>query len=135
MIKRNSVRLFFLRNSSFFELFDWLLDATCYLQIVLLDRHRPLATKQTKFFKLNSTNFNLAEQYDFNIFAHSRNLDRLMLSMNLFSNSNHANEYKRIAHLKISSPLFCSGSGTIHWQQFQARDSFSMWHSLNKEQH
>lgn len=111
------------------------LDATCYLQTVLLDRHRPLATKQTKFFKLNSTHFNLSEQFDFNIFAHTRNLDRLMLSINLFSNSNHANQYKRIAHLKISSPLFCSGSGTIHWQQFQARDSFSMWHSLNKEQH
>ena len=57
-----------------------------------------------------------------------------MIMINLYSNSNHSNEYKRIAHVKLASPMFCSGSGTVHWQQFKARDSFSMWHTLNKQQ-
>jgi hypothetical protein len=58
-----------------------------------------------------------------------------MIIFNLYSNSNHTNEYKRIAHIKLASQLFCSGSGTSHWQQFKARESFSMWHTLNKQQH
>jgi hypothetical protein len=57
-----------------------------------------------------------------------------MIMCNLYSNSNHTNEHKCIARVKLASPLFCSGSGTVHWEQFKARESFSMWHTLNKEQ-
>ncbi|CAF1449277.1 unnamed protein product [Adineta steineri] len=112
------------------------LDAKCYVKILLLDRHRILSTKITKFYSLNSSNFNIAEQFDFNILTFdSNNLDRLMFMFSLYSNSNPANEYKCIARVKLASASFCSGSGTIHWQQFKLRESFSMWHTLNKEQH
>ena len=40
------------------------LDAKYYLQIVLLDRHRPLSAYQTKPYRLNSSNFNINEQFD-----------------------------------------------------------------------
>ncbi|CAF2162523.1 unnamed protein product [Rotaria magnacalcarata] len=112
------------------------LAATCYLQIILLDRHRPLAIQKTKSYRLTSSSFVIGEEYDFNILTYnSNNLDRLMIVFNLYSNSNNTNEYKCIAHVKIGSPLLCSGSGTVHWQQFKARESFSMWHTFNKEQH
>jgi hypothetical protein len=130
------VRCFFILGKNSKISFFSSIDAQCYLQILLLDRHRPLITKQTKFYRLNSSNFLLGEQYDLNILTfNSNNLDRLMIMINLYSNSNHENEYKRIAHVKLASPLFCAGSGTIHWQQFKARESFSMWHTLNKQQH
>ncbi|UJR29183.1 hypothetical protein I4U23_010397 [Adineta vaga] len=112
------------------------LDSQCYLQILLLDRHRPLSIKQSKSYRLNSSNFTLGEQLDFNILTYnSNNLDRLMLMLNLYSNCNTTNEYKCIARVKLASSLFCSGNGIIHWQQFQARGSFSMWHTLDKERH
>ncbi|CAF2521378.1 unnamed protein product [Rotaria sp. Silwood2] len=113
------------------------LDAKCYLQVSLLDRHRPLlSTHQTKIYRLKSSNFIIDEEFDFNILTFNpNNLDRLMIMVNLYSNSNNTNEYKCIAHVKLGSPLYCSGSGTIHWQQFKARKSFSMWHTLSKEQH
>ncbi|CAF1107822.1 unnamed protein product [Adineta ricciae] len=112
------------------------LDAKFYLQILLLDRHRPLSVKQTKFFGLNSSNLTLDEHFDFNVLSYnSNNFDRLMLMINLYSNSNSINAYKCVARVKLASSLFCSGNGIVHWQQFQARGSFSMWHTLNKEQH
>ena len=78
----------------------------------------------------------MEEEYNFNILTYnSNNLDRLMLMFNLYSNCNATNEHKCIARIKLASPLFCSGSGTVHWQQFKARESFSMWHTLNKESH
>ncbi|CAF0891159.1 unnamed protein product [Rotaria sordida] len=111
-------------------------DAKCYLQIILLDRHRSLLTQQTKTYRLQSSNFIIDQEHNFNIVTYnSNNFDRLMIMFNLYSNANHTNEYKCIGHVKIGSPLLCSGNGTIHWQQFKARKSFSMWHTLNKEQH
>ena len=119
-------------NDKFF-----LLDAKFYLQVTLLDHHyRILSTKQSQFYRLDSSHLTLDEQYDLNILSyHSNNLDRLILMFNFYTNSNHTNEYKCVARVKLASALFCSGSGTIHWQQFQARESFSMWHTLNKEHH
>ena len=112
------------------------LDAKFYLQVLLLDRHRPLSIKQTKFFGLNSSNLTLDEHFDFNVLSYnSNNFDRLMLMINLYSNSNSMNAYKCVARVKLASSLICSGNGIVHWQQFQARGSFSMWHTLNKEQH
>ncbi|CAF0867662.1 unnamed protein product [Rotaria sp. Silwood1] len=112
------------------------LDAKFYLQVILLDRHRPLSKYQTKFYRLKSSSLNIHEEHDLDILTYnSNNLDRLMIMLNLYSNSNNTNEYKCIAHVKLGSPLYCSGSGTIHWQQFKIRESFSMWHTLNKEQH
>lgn len=111
-----------------------ILDAKFYFQILLLDRHRIMLNKQTKSFSMNSSNLILDEQHELNILSfNGNNLDRLMILINFYSNSNHENEYKRAAHLKLASTLFCSGSGTIHWQQFKARQSFSMWHTLNKQ--
>lgn len=105
------------------------------MQIVLLDRHRPLTIRKTKYYRLNSPSFVIGEEYDLNILTYnSNNLDRLMLIINLYSNLNNTNEHKCIAHVKLGSSLLCSGSGTVHWQQFKARESFSMWHTLNKEQ-
>jgi hypothetical protein len=111
------------------------LDATCYFRVTLLDHHRTLSCYQTKFYRLNSSNLILGEEHDFNILTNkSNNLDRLMINIGLYSNSNHTNEHRCIAHIKLASPLYCSGSGNVHWQQLQARDSFSMWHTLNKQQ-
>ena len=113
-----------------------LLDANCYIQIILLDHYQPLIIKQTKFYRLNVSNFIINEKFNFNIFTcNSNNIDRLIFIFNLYSNLNSTNEYKCVACIKIASPLFCSGSGTIHWQQFKMRKSFSMWHTLNKIQY
>lgn len=109
------------------------LDAACFFQILILDNHRLLTARQTKIYRLNSSTFLLDEQYHFNNL--SNNFDHLMIICNLYSNANQTNEYKSIAHIKIASPKVCSGSGTIHWQQFKVRNSFSMWHTLNKQQH
>lgn len=93
-----------------------------------------MLSKQTKSFSMNSSNLILDEQHELNVLSFNpNNIDRLMVLINFYSNSNHDNEYKRLAHLKLASALFCSGSGTIHWQQFKARQSFSMWHTLNKQ--
>jgi hypothetical protein len=114
----------------------FLVDAKCYVQVLLLDRHRPLSSKQSKFYRLNSSHFDLGEQLDFNILTYnSHNLDRLILMFNLYANCNASNEYQCIARVKLGSAMFCSGSGIVHWQQFQARESFCMWHTLNNDQH
>ena len=110
-------------------------DAKCYLRIALLDRHRLLTLQQTKTHRLNSSTISISEQFDFNILCFNfSNFDRFMLIISLYSNANVSKEFQCIAHIKLASPLLCSGSGTIHWQQFKARDSFSMWHTLNKYQ-
>jgi len=111
------------------------LDATGYLRVVLLDRHRPLTSHQTKPFRLNSATNPINEQYDLNILTyHSNNFDRLMILISFYSNGNQQNEHRCIARIKLASPHLASDSGTIHWQQFKARESFSMWHTFNKYQ-
>ncbi|CAF0979264.1 unnamed protein product [Rotaria sordida] len=108
--------------------------ATCYFQVILLDRHRRLSTHQTKFYRLNSSTFSLNESFNINILAfNSNNLDRIMIMINLYSNTNNTNEHRCVGRVKLASPYFCSGSGTIHWQQFKQRQSFSMWHKLIKQ--
>ncbi|CAF3498120.1 unnamed protein product [Rotaria sp. Silwood1] len=108
--------------------------ATCYFRVILLDRHRPLSTHQTKSYRLNSSTFSLNESFNINILAfNSNNLDRIMIMINLYSNANGKNEHRCIARVKLASPYFCSGTGTIHWQRFKQRQSFSMWHKLIKQ--
>lgn len=117
-------------NSQIFNI----LEANCYFQVILLDRHRPLTMYQTKSHRLNSSTFSVDEIFNFNILAfNANNLDRIMIMINLYSNSNHKHEYRCIARVKVASPYFCSGSGTVHWQQFRKRQSFSMWHKLVKQ--
>lgn len=57
-----------------------------------------------------------------------------MVLVSFYSNANPENEHRCVARVKLGSPLYCADSGTIHWQQFKARESFSMWHTLNKYQ-
>lgn len=116
------------------ELFtSYSLDATGFFQIVLLDRHRTLSTHQTKSFRLNSSTFILNNPIDLNILAfNGENLDRMMLMIQFYSNGNPLNEYHCIGRMKFSSFLYSSGTGSLHWQQFQERQSFSMWHTLIK---
>jgi glycosyltransferase involved in cell wall biosynthesis len=111
----------------------FLLVGTCFFQVILLDRYRPLSTQQTKSHRLNSSTFSLHEPLQFNILAfNSNNLDRIMIMIKFYSTSNHLNEQRCIARIKLASQFFCSGTGTIHWQQFKERQSFSMWHTLIK---
>lgn len=56
-----------------------------------------------------------------------------MIIINLYSNANNLNEHQCIARVKLASPFFCSGTGTIHWQQFKQLKSISMWHKLIKQ--
>ena len=65
--------------------------------------------------------------------SNSDNLDSIMIMISLYSNSNDTFEHRCIARIKLASSTLCSGSGTIHWQQFQLRQSFSMWHKLIKQ--
>ena len=70
---------------------------------------------------------------DLNILAfNGENLDRMMLMIQFYSNGNPLNEYHCIGRMKFSSYLYSSGTGSLHWQQFQERQSFSMWHTLIK---
>ncbi|CAF1275051.1 unnamed protein product [Adineta steineri] len=109
-------------------------NATCFFRIILLDRHRPLTTHETKFYRLNSSTFSLQESRHFNILSfNSNHLDRLMIRIDFYSNINDTNEHHYIGRIKLGSPYICSGSGTIHWQQFKQRHSFSMWHTLIKQ--
>lgn len=111
------------------------LDATGYLRVVLLDRHRTLTSHQTKPFRLNSTSNPINEQYDLNILSyHANNFDRLMVLVSFYSNANPTNEHRCVARIKLGSAHLLADSGTIHWQQFKARESFSMWHTFNKYQ-
>jgi len=111
-----------------------ILGATCFFRVILLDRHRPLSTHETKLHRLNSSTFSLNEPFHFNILAfNSTNRNRLMIMINLYSNANNTNEHRCIARVKLASPHICSGTGTIHWQQFNERQSFSMWHTLIKQ--
>ncbi|CAF2497083.1 unnamed protein product [Rotaria sp. Silwood2] len=108
--------------------------ATCYFRVILLDRHRPLSTHQTKSYRLNASTFSLNESFNINILAfNSSNRDRIMIMVDLYSNAKNMNEHRCIARIKLASPYFCSGTGTIHWQQFKQRQSFSMWHKLIKQ--
>jgi hypothetical protein len=56
-----------------------------------------------------------------------------MIIINLYSNANNTHEHRCIARVKLASPYFCAGNGTIHWQQLKERQSFSMWHTLIKQ--
>ncbi|UJR20521.1 hypothetical protein I4U23_023649 [Adineta vaga] len=108
--------------------------ATCFFRVILLDRHRPLATQETKSHRLNSSFFSFQNPLNFNILAFNcNNLDRLMIIINLYSNANPKNEYQCIGRVKLASSYICSGNGTIHWQQFKERQAFSMWHTLIKQ--
>jgi hypothetical protein len=82
---------------------------------------------------MNSSTLNVAAHFDWNIVAFSpNNIDRLMILISFHSNAASTGEHRCLARVKLGSPLFSSGSGSVHWQQFIARQSFSMWHSLNK---
>lgn len=120
------------RSSTHHRLFS---EATCYLQVSLFDRHRRLTSQKTKRHRLNSTMFNIDEQFDFNILNFSScNFDRFMIEISFHSNSTQTKEHRCLAHLKVGSIFLCSGSGPTHWQQVRTRNSFSMWHFLNKYQ-
>ncbi|CAF3401265.1 unnamed protein product [Rotaria socialis] len=107
---------------------------TCFFRVILLDRHRSLSTHQTKSYRLNSSTVLLNESFALNILAfNSNNLDRIMIMINLYSNANNATEHRCIARVKLASPYFCSGTGTLHWQQFKQHHSLSMWHKLVKK--
>ncbi|CAF0845000.1 unnamed protein product [Adineta ricciae] len=110
------------------------LAATCFFRIILLDRHRPLSTHETKYHRLNSSSFVFHDPLNLNILAfNSTHLDRLMLMIDLYSNANQTDEHRCIGRIKFGSSFLCSGSGTIHWQQFRERQAFSMWHTLIKQ--
>jgi hypothetical protein len=116
-------------NSSFY-----FSDGTGFFQVILLDRHRPLSTQQTKSFRLNSSTFSFHEPLEFDILAfNSNNFDHIMIIIKFYSNVNQYNEHRCTFRIKLASYLFTSGTGTIHWQQFQERQSFSMWHHLIKQ--
>ena len=83
---------------------------------------------------MNSSTFFLNEPFDFNILTfNSNNLDRIMIMINFYTNANNSNEYQCIARVKLASPYFSSGNGTIHWQQFKERQSFSILFSTLRE--
>ncbi|CAF4329945.1 unnamed protein product [Rotaria magnacalcarata] len=48
--------------------------------------------------------------------------------------ANNTSEHRCIARVKLASPYFCSGTGTLHWQQFKQHHSLSMWHKLVKKE-
>jgi len=56
-----------------------------------------------------------------------------MIIIKFYSNTTYLNEHQCIARIKLASHCYCSGTGTIHWQQFKERKSFSMWHTLIKQ--
>jgi hypothetical protein len=56
-----------------------------------------------------------------------------MIMIKFYSNTNNLNEHQCIGRVKLASYYFCSGTGTVHWQQFKERQSFSMWHTLIKQ--
>lgn len=106
-------------------------NANGFFQIVLLDRHRPLSTYQTKSYRLNSSTFALEEPIDLNILAfHPNNFDRIMIMIYFYAN---LREHQCLGRIKLSSIDFTSGTGTIQWQQLKDRQEFSMWHRLNKQ--
>ena len=110
------------------------LDTTGYFQVTLLDRHRPLSTQQTKPFRLNASAVSFNEPVQFNILAfNSDNLDRIMIVIKFFCNTNQFNQHRCTARMKLASYAFTAGTGAAHWQQFQERKSFSMWHHLIKQ--
>ncbi|CAF3971890.1 unnamed protein product [Rotaria magnacalcarata] len=113
----------------------YLTVATCFFRVILLDRHRPLSTHQTKYYRLNSSTVLLNESLDLNILAFNSNtLDRIIILINLYSSANNTSEHRCIARVKLASPYFCSGTGTLHWQQFKQHHSLSMWHKLVKKE-
>jgi hypothetical protein len=56
-----------------------------------------------------------------------------MIMIKFYSNTNQFHEHRCTARIKLASYLFTSGTGTIHWQQYKQRQSFSMWHTLIKQ--
>ena len=105
-----------------------------YFRILLLDRHRPLSTQQTKTYSLNSSNFRLDENFHFDVVAlNTDDLDSLMIIIYFYSNVFQRREYRCLARIKLSSPYLASGSGIIQWQSLKDQRSLSMWHRLIKQ--
>ncbi|CAF0847376.1 unnamed protein product [Didymodactylos carnosus] len=100
-------------------------EKTFYIQTLLLDRYKLISTRRTKPYHMNQSTMSISELYDFSLYG--LNIDRLMVVINFYRNE------QLIAQIKVGSPLYCSGTGAIHWNQLLARQSFSMWHAMSKQ--